>query len=264
MCDRKRIFRNEGVHRFLAQVDRLRSSSGHERHIRDANDVQDQPEVLRGDIAVADGRPFAIGSTRGDQHGRPLAESIRALNVTFPDLMVTFSTEGLGGSLRRLRSGAAALAICMLLPLVPDDIVAYPLMRVRLLAVASRDHPLAALGRPAERDDLAPYVQLVLSDPVDPGSPDYGLAGERRWRFVDLGRRLDFLLAGFGWCRMPIPLIGQALAAGLLAPIDIADDPTPAEGLTIYAAHLREREPGMAGLWLLADLRTRLAGEPRD
>ena len=190
----------------------------------------------------------------------PLIESIRALNVTFPDLMVTFSTEGLGGSLRRLRSGAAALAICMLLPLVPDDIVAYPLMRVRLLAVASRDHPLAALGRPAERDDLAPYVQLVLSDPVDPGSPDYGLAGERRWRFVDLGRRLDFLLAGFGWCRMPIHLIGQALAAGQLSPIDIADDPTPAEGLTIYAAHLREREPGKAGLWLLADLRTRLAG----
>jgi DNA-binding transcriptional LysR family regulator len=33
----------------------------------------------------------------------PLIESIRALNGAFPDLMVTFSTEGLGGSLRRLR-----------------------------------------------------------------------------------------------------------------------------------------------------------------
>jgi DNA-binding transcriptional LysR family regulator len=194
----------------------------------------------------------------------PLIESLRALNVTFPDLMVTFSTEGLGGSLRRLRSGAAALAICLLLPVVPDDIVAFPLMRVRLQAVASRDHPLAALGRPAGRDDLAPHVQLVLSDPVDPDGPDYGLAGETLWRFVDLGRRLDFLLAGFGWCRMPIHLIGPALAAGQLVPIDIADDPTPAEGLTIYAAHLREREPGKAGRWLLADLRTRLAGEPRD
>ncbi len=194
----------------------------------------------------------------------PLIESIRALNGTFPDLMVTFSTEGLGGSLRRLRRREAALAICMLLPVVPDDIVAFPLMRVRLQAVASHDHPLAALGRPAERDDLAPHVQLVLSDPVDPGSPDYGLAGERLWRFVDLGRRLDFLLAGFGWCRMPIHLIAQALAAGQLATIDIADDPTPAAGLTIYAAHLREREPGTAGRWLLADLRTRLAGESLD
>ena len=43
----------------------------------------------------------------------PLIESIRALNDTFPNLMVAFSTEGLGGSLRRLRGGTAALAICI-------------------------------------------------------------------------------------------------------------------------------------------------------
>lgn len=193
----------------------------------------------------------------------PLIESIRALNRRFPDLMVTFSTEGLGGSLRRLRRREAALAICMLLPVVPDDIAAFPLMRVRLQAVTSPDHPLAALNRPAGPDDLAPHVQLVLSDPVDPDSPDYGLAGERRWRFVDLGRRLDFLLAGFGWCRMPVHLIEPALAAGRLAPIEIADDPTPAAGLTIHAAHLRERAPGKAGRWLLDDLRTRLAEDAK-
>ena len=194
----------------------------------------------------------------------PLIESLRALNVSFPDLGVTFSTEGLGGSLRRLRSQSAALAICMLLPVVPDDILAYPLMRIRLQAVASFDHPLAALGRPAEREDLAPHVQLVLSDPVDPGGPNYGVAGNRLWRFVDLARRLDFLLAGFGWCRMPLHLIEEAMATGRLAPIQIADDPTPEDGLTIYAAHLRERELGRAGRWLLADLRTRLAGVLSD
>ena len=54
-------------------------------------------------------------------------------------------------------------------------------------------------------------------------------------------------------------LVGEALASGQLALIDIADDPTPAEGVTIYAAHLREREPGKAGRWLLNDLRARLA-----
>lgn len=194
----------------------------------------------------------------------PLIESIRALNSVFPDLPVTFSTEGLGGSLRRLRSQTVALAICLLLPVVPEDIVAFSLMRTRLYAVVSRDHPLAALGRPAERDDLAPYVQLVLSDPVDSAGPDYGLAADRLWRFVDLGRRLDFLLAGFGWCRMPMHLIAGPLAAGRLALIEIAEDTNPAEGLTIYAAHLRDRAPGKAGRWLLADLRTRLAGVTRD
>jgi DNA-binding transcriptional LysR family regulator len=194
----------------------------------------------------------------------PLIDSLRALNVTFPDLIVTFSTEGLGGSLRRLRSGKAALAICVLLPIVPEDIAAFPLMQVRLQAVVSPDHPLAALGRPAQADDLAPHVQLVLSDPVDPGGPDYGLAGERRWRFVDLGRRLDFLLAGFGWCRMPIHLVERALADGRLVPIDITDDSTPADGLPIHAAHRRDRPPGRAGRWLLDDLRTRLTSEAQS
>ena len=64
--------------------------------------------------------------------------------------------------------------------------------------VVAPGHPLAALGRSATRGDLEPHVQLVLSDPVDPGGATYGLSSARLWRFVDLGRRLDVLLAGFG------------------------------------------------------------------
>jgi DNA-binding transcriptional LysR family regulator len=188
----------------------------------------------------------------------PLIASLRALSEAFPDLPVSFSTECLGGSLRRLRGGVAALAICVLLPEPPDDVAAFPLMRVPLQAVVARGHPLASLGRPAERVDLAPHVQLVLSDPVNAGDPDYGVAGDRVWRFVDLGRRLDFLLAGFGWCRMPLHLVEASLASGRLVKLVLAEDATPSEGLTILAAHLRDREPGRAGRWLLDDLRSRL------
>ena len=188
----------------------------------------------------------------------PLIASLRTLNETFPDLPVHFSTEGLGGSLRRLRGGSAAIALCMLLPGVPEDIAAYPVLRTRMRAVVSPGHPLAALKRPATQDDLAPHVQLVLSDPVDPGSANYGVAGTRLWRFVDLGRRFDFLLAGFGWCRMPEHLVATAIADGALTPIEISDDPTPPEGLTIYAAHRRDSALGVAGRWLLDELRRRL------
>lgn len=59
----------------------------------------------------------------------PLIDSLRALSQAFPDLPVHFSTEGLGGSLRRLRSDSAAMALCLLLPGVPEDIAAYPLLR---------------------------------------------------------------------------------------------------------------------------------------
>ena len=189
----------------------------------------------------------------------PLIDSLSALSETFPDLPVSFSTEGLGGSLRRLRSGSAALAICLLLPDVPEDIAAYPLLRVAMQPVVAPGHPLASLGRAATRGDLEPHVQLVLSDPVDPGGAAYGLSSARLWRFVDLGRRLDFLLAGFGWCRMPGHLVAAPIADAKLVALRIGDDPTPSEGLVIYAAHRRDRALGPAGRWLLDRLRQRLA-----
>jgi DNA-binding transcriptional LysR family regulator len=188
----------------------------------------------------------------------PLIESLRALNAKFPDLPVSFSTEGLGGSLRSLRSGSAALAICLLLPAVPEDIVAHPLLRIGMQAVVAPEHPLAQLTRPATPNDLDPHVQLVLSDPVNTAGSNYGLASARLWRFVDLRHRLDFLLAGFGWCRMPEHLVADQLKAGLLKAIEIQDDPTPRDGLTIYAAHKRDRSLGPAGRWLLEELTQRL------
>lgn len=188
----------------------------------------------------------------------PLIDSLRALSQAFPDLPVHFSTEGLGGSLRRLRSDSAAMALCLLLPGVPEDLAAYPLLRAPMRAVVAPGHPLASLGRPATQSDLAPHVQLVLSDPVEPGGPHYGVAGTRLWRFVDLGRRFDFLLAGFGWCRMPDHLVAMPIAAGALTAIEIHEDPTPPEGLTIYAAHRRDRALGVAGRWLLDELRRNL------
>ena len=187
-------------------------------------------------------------------------DSLHALRAEFPHLAVSFSTEGLGGAERRLRRGQAALALCLLLPAVPEDVSALPLVGVDLAPVVSADHPLARLGRPATRADLDGSVQLVLSDPSAPDGPSYGVIGSRTWRFVDLGRRLDFLLAGMGWCRMPEHLVAAHLAAGRLVRLVIEDDPAGARGaLTIYAAHLRERPLGRAGSWLLADLQTRFA-----
>lgn len=185
----------------------------------------------------------------------PLVESLRALGHRFPALPISFSTEGLGGSLRRLRAGSAALAIGLLLPAVPEDVIAHPLLRIRLHAYAAPSHPLVRLGRPATSGDLEPHVQLVLSDPADTDGANYGVASARLWRFIDIGRRLDFLCAGFGWCRMPEHLVEAAVAAGQLERFDIVDDPTPREGLVIYAAHMRDRALGPAGRWLLEELR---------
>lgn len=188
----------------------------------------------------------------------PLIESLRALRDAFPDLAISFSTEGLGGAERRLRRGDAALAFCLLLPVRPEDVIALPLLRASLVAVVAPGHPLARLGRAATRADLLQHVQLVLSDPSAPDGPSYGVVGPTVWRFVDLGRRLDFLLAGLGWCRMPQDLVAPYLAEGRLVALPIEDDPAHPNGpLTVYAAHMRDRALGRAGRWLLDDLRAR-------
>jgi DNA-binding transcriptional LysR family regulator len=188
----------------------------------------------------------------------PFIDSLNALRDAFPHLPVSFSTEGLGGAERRLRRGDAALAFCVLLPGVPEDIVALPLLGVRLLPVVAPTHPLARLGRSVTRADLDEHVQLVLSDPSTTDSPSYGIIGTKVWRFVELGRRLDFLLAGLGWCRMPEHLVMPLLAEERLVPLPIEDDPASAHGpLTIYAAHMRDRSRGRAGAWLLDNLQAR-------
>jgi DNA-binding transcriptional LysR family regulator len=187
-------------------------------------------------------------------------DSLHALRAEFPHLPVSFSTEGLGGAERRLRRGDAALAICTLLPSVPDDLAALPLLDIDLVSVVAAGHVLARQKRPAKRDDLDEHVQLVLSDPSAPDGPNYGVVGTRVWRFVELGRRLDFLLAGLGWCRMPEDLVAPHIATGRLTRLTIEDDPAGVSGpLTIYAAHLRHRPLGRAGAWFLADLQRQLA-----
>lgn len=190
----------------------------------------------------------------------PLIDSLRALRGSFPNLPVSFSTEGLGGAERRLRSGKAAVALCLLIPAIPDDIAAIPLLGIRPVPVVAAGHPLSSLGRPASRADLQQHVQLILSDPTDPNGPSYGVVGTGSWRFVDLARRMDFLLAGFGWCRMPEHLIEEHVASGRLVSLELTKDLSGAPGsIMIYAAHMRNRVLGRAGRWLLEDLATRLA-----
>ena len=191
----------------------------------------------------------------------PLIDSLRALRETFPDLPVTFSTEGVSGAERRLRDGSASLAFCLLLPAPPDDLTVYPIVSLELVPVVAAGHPLARVRRKLKRADLEEHVQLVLSSGETPEAASYGVVGPRVWRFVDLGRRLDFLLAGLGWCKMPAHVVEPHLASGRLVTLRIAD-PTiaPTRSLPVYAAHARNRHLGRGGRWLLDDLRQRLSG----
>ena len=190
-----------------------------------------------------------------------LIESLRALRGAFPKLPATLFTEALGGAEETLHSGAARMAIFPLLGGPTPDISGEFLTTIRLVPVVASDHPLASATQPILRETLEPHVQLVLT-----GKTAYaqnmrgGIVSHHLWRFADLATRLEFLLAGFGWCNMPQHMIEDHVAAGRLKRLVLAGQP-PVE-VRLYVVSERGRELGRAGKWLVADLRQRLTACP--
>jgi hypothetical protein len=97
--------------------------------------------------------------------------------------------------------------------------------------------------------DRAPLTQRTVGG---------GIVGHHIWRFADLATRLEFLLAGFGWCNMPVHMVADHIAAGRLKRLETAEH--SAIAFRIHVVHERGRQIGSAGRWLIADLRARIDG----
>ena len=188
----------------------------------------------------------------------PLIASLRALRDAFPALPVSIFTESLGGSEQRLREGVAQFAIYPMPPGGYGDLIADFLAPIDVVAVVGADHPLAKEPQPIARERLEPHVQLVLTDRT-PLTQNFsgGIVSHHIWRFADLPTRLEFLLAGFGWCRMPAHLVRGPIAEGRLKALTLAE--SSAFQFLAHVVHVRGREIGRAGRWLIEDLRARMA-----
>ena len=189
-----------------------------------------------------------------------LMASLRALAAAFPDLPVTLYTEGLGGPEQRLRDGTARWAIYATQLTGAVGLESEFLVSIPMVPVVAAGHPLARLPQPLSREVLEPHVQLVLTDrtTVTAGLQG-GIVGRHIWRFADLGLRLDYLLAGFGWCHMPLHIVAGHIAAGRLARLVLAERGETPWHFDLNVVHERGRPPGRAGTWLIAELRRRLA-----
>ena len=117
----------------------------------------------------------------GRQHGAdcPPDPEPRRPATPLPDLAVTLFTEALGGAERRVRSGSAALGLCLLFPPQAQDLQAYPITSIELVPVAAPSHPLALESRPLEREVLAEHAQLILTDPENQGGPSHSVVSSR-------------------------------------------------------------------------------------
>ena len=190
-----------------------------------------------------------------------LIKSLESLRGAFPTLPATLFTEGLGGAEQTLREGAARMALFPIRGVPPADFDTEFLTTIELVPVVAADHPLAREPEPVRREALEAHVQLVLT-----GRTAFaqalrgGIVSPHVWRFADLGTRLEFLLAGFGWCNMPRHLIEEHVRAGRLKRLAFGD--AERAEFRFYSAHERGRAPGRAERWLIADLRERLKSCP--
>ena len=228
--------------------------------LQDARLVIDGAETLkaRAEAIAEDVEPELTLAVEAVFPNGVLIYSLKALREAFPRLSVTLFTEGLGGAEQRLRDGVARLGLYIpFIPLAPDHETEF-LVDVATVPVVAADHPLAMRGQLTRRD-LEPEVQLILTDRTQITA---GLSGSvishRVWRFADLGTRLEFLLAGFGWCYMPIHIVREHIISGRLKLLDIEGIKPPL--LSVHVIHKRGRPPGRAGRWLIEDIRRRLPG----
>ena len=188
-----------------------------------------------------------------------LMAGLQSLAKEFPQTPVSVFTESLGGSEQRLRDGVVGFAIYPLAATGAPDLDADFLTSLSVYPVVAMDHPLAREAAPIARETLEPHTQLVLTDrtPLTQNLRG-GIVSHHIWRFADLATRLDFLLAGFGWCNMPAHLVEDHIAAGRLKKLETAE--RDAFEFRVHVVHERGRQIGRAGRWLIADLRERLNG----
>lgn len=186
----------------------------------------------------------------------PLLASLRALRQAYPEVPVTLYTEPVSAAERRLRSGAADLALCAFRPDQAGDLTAEPVTRIGMIPVVASGHILAETPGPVSRSLLEGHVQLILTDPGAPeDAPSFGVISPRVWRFVEIARRLDFITAGFGWANMPAHLVEPLIATGQLVRLTLDEPSLLLDHVPIFGAHRRASPLGPAGRWFLNALR---------
>jgi DNA-binding transcriptional LysR family regulator len=185
-----------------------------------------------------------------------IAESAREFRDRFPRTPLRLYVEALGGAYQPVLDGRCSLGVVGPLPLPPASTRSERLQGVRMIMVASKDHPLGKFQGVIPQPELAKHIQLVLTDRSElTAGREFGVMSPLTWRLSDLFAKHAFLLKGLGWGGMPVHAVGQDIADGKLVGLQIEDLPDDALILPMSALYLTAKPPGPAGRWLIERLR---------
>ena len=186
----------------------------------------------------------------------PITYAVAAFQEKFPATALKLYMEGRCAVVRQVLERRSPVGIVASLSPAPALLTTERLLTVRMAMVVSPQHPLASHDAPIPTPLLAEHLQLVHTDPSD-GQRDreFGLLSPRTWLLANLGAKLAFLRAGFGFGFMPQHVIEADLASGELVQIVAEDMPPEGHIVAMSAIYRTDSPPGPAGRWLIDHLK---------
>ena len=184
-----------------------------------------------------------------------LTKAVGFFRQTYPRTPLLLYVEALGAVVQAVLDGRCRIGVIGSLPVVPENMESEPLMEVPFATVVSPEHALAKIRGMVPKSRLAEHVQLVLTDrsTLSEGR-SFGVLSALTWRLADLGAKLEFLKAGFGWGHMPLPVIEDQLARKELVKIRIEGAAEYAR-LPMHAVYRKDAPPGPAGKAFIQQLK---------
>jgi DNA-binding transcriptional LysR family regulator len=149
-----------------------------------------------------------------------LLDCLDRLGNESPHTVIELVESVLGHRTDTLATGEADLAI---FGSVPPGFVGEPLMHLRFVLTAHRDHPLHRFGRKLTMRDLRAYRHLVVRESSPDRATPTTLQATQRWTVSQLTTSLAAVRAGYGYAWLPEEMIRDELESGTLKPLPLRE-----------------------------------------
>lgn len=150
-----------------------------------------------------------------------MLECLQQLGAESPHTRVELIESVLAGTTEALLHGQADLAIANH---VPPGFLGTPLIRMRILPVASPDHPLHRLGRDLTLQDLRAYRHIVVRESGSKRNSNVlSIDVTQRWTVSHSATQIEAVRMGYGFSWLPQEKIRRELADGCLKPLPLKE-----------------------------------------
>ena len=146
---------------------------------------------------------------------------LQSFSKTSPITRIKLLETTLSGTDEALFTKQADIALT---PRVPPGFIGRPLREVRMIPVASLDHPLSRQTEDVSEQDLRRHRQLVVRDSGIKRNQDAGwLAADQRWTVTYLSTSIEAIKAGLGFGFIPEHRIGNELKTQQLKKLTLSN-----------------------------------------